>query len=139
MPKKPTITPTAATYDQKAYMAAMRERLREEGVKSVRMSLSAQEYAHMAASAKAAGEKITPHIKRLAFAYSQKQYLVPPTVETDLADLLSVVRGIGTNINQMARHSNEVKAVLHQNDMFLELKRLNDAIRGFIRQPTRAT
>jgi Bacterial mobilisation protein (MobC) len=138
MPKKSTVTPTAATYDRAAYMAAFRARQRKEGVHRVSVILDAREYARLSASAKAAGDKLSPHLKTLALAYSHKQYLVPPDLDETLKSLLAVVRGIGTNINQMARHSNEVRAVLEQNDMFLELKRLNDAMRDFIRKPKQA-
>jgi Bacterial mobilisation protein (MobC) len=138
MPKKPTMTPTAATYDRKAYMAAMRERQRGEGKYRCTLNLDAGERARMQQSADSHGESFATHLKRRAFADLDAVYIVPPALDADLSSLLGVVRGIGNNVNQMAKHSNELQAVLSQNDLLMELKRLNDLVRAFVRQPERA-
>lgn len=139
MPKKPTITPTAATFDRKAYMAAMRERLRQEGNYRCSVNLDANQHTRMLSSALAHGESFATHLKRRAFADLDTVYIVPPDIDRDLSGLLAVVRGIANNVNQMARHSNELQAVLSQNDLLMELKRLNDLIRAFVREPVRST
>ena len=137
MPKRPTITPTAATYDRKAYMAAMRVRLRAEGKYRCSVNLDSDERNRMQKSADVHGESFAAHLKRRAFADLDAVYIVPPGIEEELSALLGVVRGIGNNVNQMAKHSNELQAVLSQNDLLMELKRLNDLVRAFVRQPAR--
>ena len=45
------------------------------------------------------------------------------------------MRGIGTNLNQMARHSNEMRAFLETREIQPYLKSLDDAVRQFVAQP----
>ena len=133
---KPNPVPTTA--DRPAYMSAFRERQREEGLRRVTVNLSREEYARMAVSAVKQGERFATHLKRRAFADLDTSYIVPPDLAERLDDVLSVVRGIGNNLNQLARHSNEMRAFMHTHEVQLQLKRMDEVVRQFVAKPERA-
>lgn len=124
--------------DRRAYNQALRETARASGVRRVSATLSPVEYTQLAASASAAGERVTSHLKTCAFAHLEARYLVPPDIEARLDDLVAIVRGIGNNINQLARHSNEMRAFLETKDVRDDLRRMEAAVRDFVTNPPRA-
>ncbi len=134
----PKPKPLPATADRLAYMSAFRERQRAEGMRRVTVNLNSDEYARMEASALKQGERFATHIKRRAFADLDAIYIVPPDLAERLDDVLSVVRGIGNNLNQLARHSNEMRAFMHTHEVQLQLKRMDDMVRQFVAKPERA-
>ncbi len=81
------------------------------------------------------GERITSHLKRRAFAHLDARSLIPPDVGRRLDRLLAVVRGIGNNLNQLARHSNEMRAFLDTEQVRLHLKRMEDEVCRFVGGP----
>jgi nitrate reductase beta subunit len=120
---------------QQAYMEAFRARQRQAGIRRVSATFSAPEYERLAESAQAHGEKITAHHKTLALAHLDNRYLVPPDM-TERADaLLSVLRGVGNNLNQLARYSNEMRYFLDTEEVRLQIKRLTEEVKAFIEQP----
>ena len=129
---------TPPTSDRKAYMEAFRARQRDAGLRRVNVSLSREEHKRLATSAKAHGEKITTHLKTLALAHLDETYLVPPDLADRLDSLLAVVRGIGNNLNQLARHSNEMRYFMDTKEVQLQLKRLDAEVRQFVSEPPRA-
>ncbi len=107
-------------------------------MRRVTVNLNSDEYARMEASALKQGERFATHLKRRAFADLNATYIVPPDLAERLDDLLSVVRGIGNNLNQLARHSNEMRAFMHTHEVQLQLKRMDDMVRQFVAKPERA-
>lgn len=89
-------------------------------------------------SADAHQEKLAGHIKRLALAKLDDAYLVPPDMVERLDSLLAVMRGIGNNLNQLARHSNEMRAFMDTREVQLHLRRLDDEVRRFVTAPGKA-
>lgn len=134
----PKSKPLPATADRSAYMSAFRERQREEGMRRVTVNLNPAEYTRMEAAALKQGERFATHLKRRAFADLDATYIVPPDLAERLDDVLSVVRGIGNNLNQLARHSNEMRAFMHTHEVQLQLKRMDDMVRQFVAMPERA-
>ena len=45
------------------------------------------------------------------------------------------MRGIGNNINQLARYSNEMRYFLDTNEVRLQLKRMDEEVRRFVTSP----
>ena len=82
----------------------------------------------------------TESLQLLSYAYVDLDatYIVPPDLAERLDDVLSVVRGIGNNLNQLARHSNEMRAFMHTHEVQLQLKRMDDMVRQFVAMPERA-
>lgn len=128
----------SATHDRKTYMQAFRERQKQAGHTRATVNLSPDEYRRLVASAEAHGEKIATHIKTLALAKLDDAYLVPPDITERMDALLAVMRGIGNNLNQLARHSNEMRAFMETREVQLQLRRLDDELRQFLTKPRKA-
>ncbi len=126
---------SAPTHDRKTYMQAFRERRKQAGHTRATVNLAPDEYRRLMASADAHGDKIATHIKRLALAKLDDVYLVPPDITERMDALLAVMRGIGNNLNQLARHSNEMRAFMETREVQLQLRRLDDELRQFLTKP----
>ena len=116
-------------------MQAFRERQKAQGHYRATITLSREEYERMAASAQAHKEKITTHIKTQALAHLDHRYLVPPDMLERTDALLSILRGVGNNLNQLARYSNEMRYFLDTEEVRLQLKRMTEAVEVFIQEP----
>ncbi len=127
-----------ATKSRRDYNASLRESAQTVGVRRVSVTLSPDEHKRLKVSADAFKERATTHLKRCAFAYLETRYLVPPGTDERLDDLVFILRGIGNNLNQLARHSNEMQYFLDTNEVRLQLRRLEEEIRRFVTEPPRA-
>lgn len=116
-----TLPPVIAPPDRRSYMQALRRSQRAQGRRRVSATFSAMEYGRLCAAAAAFNERPTAHLKRSAMAHLDNRVEVPPALEARLDALLAVVRGIGNNLNQMARYSHELRA-------FLDMAAVRDAL-----------
>ena len=119
-------------------MDEFRTRQKQSGVRRVNVTLTSDEVLRINQSALSHGEKITSHLKTLAMAHLDERYLVPPDLAERLDALLSIMRGIGNNLNQLARHSNEMRYFLDTKEVQLHLKRLDEEVCRFVRSPPNA-
>lgn len=126
------------TTTRNTYMESFRAGQRLAGVRRVSVTLTAPEFDRVNQSANVHGERITTHLKTCAFAHLDARYLVPLDVAERLDTLLAVMRGIGNNLNQLARHSNEMQYFLDTEEVRLQVKRMDEAVRTFVSQPPRA-
>lgn len=124
--------------DRTTYMKTYRAQQRQAGVRRVSATMSDAEYARLADSASRHSERITTHLKHQAFANLDRRYLVPPDVADRLDTVVAIMRGIGNNLNQLARHSNEMQYFLDTQEVRLQLKRLEDSVREFVGNPLTA-
>lgn len=118
------------------YMKEFAASQKSAGVRRVNVTLSASEYARILKSANGQNERVTTHLKTLSFAQLDSCYLVPLHLAENLDTLLAIMRGIGNNINQLARHSNEMRYFLDTDEVRLQLKRMDEEVQRFITQPT---
>jgi hypothetical protein len=121
------------------YMQKLRQEHRVRGIRRVGVTLDAAEFARLSELAKKQGEAPTAYFKQLAFAHMDERYLVPTDVTERLNSLVAILRGIGNNLNQLARHSNEMRYFLDTESVRLQVKRLEEEIHTFITAPARAT
>ena len=126
------------TASRRTYNQSLRESARASGVRRVSATLSPDEYKQLQASAAGFDERVTTHLKRCALAHIESRYLVPPNIESRLDDLVVIMRGIGNNLNQLARHSNEMKYFLDTKEVQLQLRRMDEEITRFVSTPPRA-
>lgn len=115
-------------------MRAFREKQRREGVRRVNLTLSASEYEALAESAKRFEETVTRHAHTLLFGVLEKKSPPPPDLAEKLDATIAILRGIGNNINQLARHANQMRYFVETNEVHLQLRRLEDEIRHLIRR-----
>jgi Bacterial mobilisation protein (MobC) len=126
------------TANRRTYNAQLREAAKASGVRRVSATVSPTEYAQLAAAASAAGERVTSHLKTCAFAYLDSRYIVPADIQNRLDDLVAIMRGIGNNLNQLARHSNEMRYFLDTKEVQLQIRRLEEEIVHFVTAPPRS-
>jgi hypothetical protein len=127
------------TMNRRTYNAKLRETAKASGVRRVSATLSPEEYGTLKASAAGFDERVTTHLKRCALAHLESRYLVPPDIQERLDDLVAIMRGIGNNLNQLARHSNEMKYFLDTKEVQLQIRRLEEEIVHFVSAPPRAS
>lgn len=77
-----------------------------QNVKSVLLRLSAEEYAHLKATAETAGLKVEPTIRKLIMGVQLR-----PRPPDEYAALLRELSAIGNNINQIAYWANARKGI----------------------------
>ena len=128
------------TKDQKAYMRQLRAELKERGYKRISPTFTAEEIDRLTKSATAHGDtSLAAHVKRLALSKLDDRYMVTIDIQERLDHLLAIMRGIGNNLNQLARHSNEMHYFMDTAEVRLQLKRMDDEIRQFLTQPAKDT
>lgn len=123
------------TAERRAYNRKIREAQKEHGVRRVSVTMSAAEYTKLLESAERHGDRPTTHLKRCAFSYSDDAYLVPPDTANKLSELVAILRSVGNNLNQLARHSNEMRYFLDTSEVRLQIRRLEDEVRAFVATP----
>lgn len=119
------------------YMQKLRNEHRARGIRRVSVTLDSEEFNRLSVLAMAQGEAPTAHLKCRAFAHMDERYLVPADVSARLDSLVAILRGIGNNLNQLARHSNEMRYFLDTESVRLQVKRLEEEISSFITAPAR--
>lgn len=123
------------TTDRRAYKAAHRAKQKAAGVTRMTITLTAAEADRLKASAKRHRARPTSHLKACALSGMDARYLVPPDTKERLDALLAVMRGIGNNLNQLARYSNEMRYFLDTEEVRLNLKRMDEEVRRFVAEP----
>lgn len=121
--------------DSKIYKANHWKNQKESGYRRVSVTLSGDEYKRMEIEAKKHKVTVTAHLKALALAHLDNEYLIPENMEKRMDELIAILRGVGNNLNQLARHSNEMKYFLDTQEVRLQLKRMDESIREFITHP----
>ena len=122
--------------ERKDYYRTRRREQRAVGMRRVSVTLSGAEHAALLADAKTHRTQPTAHLKRLAFAQLDIRYLVPPDQNERLNELIAVLRGVGNNLNQLARHANEMRAFMDTEDVRRKLRFLEEAIVTFVAEPS---
>lgn len=129
------ITRMTTKTDRRIYNKRIQEDQKTRGFRRVSVTLSATEYEQLAKRASGFDERVTTHLKRCAFAHLEARYLVPPDIDVRLDALMAIMRGIGNNLNQLARHSNEMRYFLDTEEVRLQIRRLDDEVRRFVASP----
>ena len=124
--------------DRKSYYRKLWTDKKVRGEKRISPIFTADEITRLTTSAAQHGNtSLAAHVKTLALAKLDDRYLVPPDILARLDSLLAVMRGIGNNLNQLARHSNEMRYFMDTAEVRLQLKRLDEELRQFITQPSK--
>ncbi len=121
--------------DRKIYNQAIYEEQKRKGYKRVNVTLDPQEFQEISTHAKKYGKKVTTHLKDCAIGYVRESYLVPPDIESRLDELVLILRGVGNNINQLARYSNEMRYFLETEAVRSQVRKLEEEIRKFLTEP----
>lgn len=101
---------------------------RKTRVHRVNCTLSAQEYQTLVEQADLLGLSPTACFREHALASMSQLVVLSPEVDARFNELMRVVRGVGNNINQMARHSNTVRHFVETEELQFHLRKLHDAV-----------
>ena len=127
-------------FDRKEYYRKLWADKKVRGEKRISPIFTADEITRLSESATAHGEdSLSAHVKTLVLAKLDDRYMVTSDIQERLDHLLAIMRGIGNNLNQLARHSNEMHYFMDTAEVRLQLKRMDDEIRQFLTQPTKDT
>ncbi len=101
--------------------------------RQVTLTLTAKEYAEWERRARKHGRKfVGQQIKAEALAYRQSEQLLSAETEEQLAELSRVWRGIGTNLNQIAHHSNRFERLVLESEAIELLKQVEAKSRAWL-------
>ena len=103
----------------------------DKRTKYVNVALPMDVYRQLEVLAKREGTKVAPLFRNLALASLHSQVFVPESVEQELKELQFLIRNIANNVNQIAHHSNRVRALVDENGLLMELKGLEDQVRAY--------
>lgn len=138
----PTSSSTARRPKTEAEKAQLRayHRERARSIRRVSVTLTEAEYELLLRCAELDGQSPTTHLKRRAFEHMASRYAPPPDIRSKLDELVRVVRGIGNNVNQIARRSNDLKVAVEEYGVLSHLKQATDAlIASVVRPPAGGT
>jgi hypothetical protein len=91
---------------RKKYMQDYLARYRESH-HEIKVTLSNEDYAVIKRIAGKQGMKIGAYIRKAIMEQSKNLYLFPKDIEEQIKTAVRNMRGIGSNINQIARYCNE--------------------------------
>ena len=112
---------------------------RKERAKYVNCALSLDEYTVLQRRAKTDGCTPTAYLRKSAFAYLEQKQLFPKEIEVRLGDLVVLLRNMASNLNQIARRTNQTTKLglfdaLQARKTVLDLE---TAIKSFMANPPR--
>lgn len=83
------------------------------------------------------GLRPTPLLKKAAFAYFERQYLVPQNTDELLRGLICLLRNMANNLNQIAVKANTLQKVSFHMIFRAEriVRELETGVKGFIHNP----
>lgn len=78
-------------------------------------------------------EKISPLIRKMAWAYMCEQTFVPKEISEQLREFALLIRSVANNINQMAHYSNTLRIMTQSDEhsLLMELKKLEDLVKEY--------
>ena len=120
--------------DRSDYQKTYREKYKDQA-KRVNLTFSLREFRSISRGANSSGIAVAAYTKRCALeAHHHRAASIPEEVLEQLEDLRRMVRIMGNNMNQMAKHSNRVKQVLDDTEPFVHLQNLEGELKRTIAQ-----
>jgi len=100
-----------------------------EKVKRSNVTFSHEEFCQIEKLAESLQMKPAVLIKRLALSALKGEQIQSPAMEEEVRGLTFLLRNIANNLNQIAHHSNRVKQVVDENDVFNQLRLIEQSLK----------
>lgn len=100
--------------------------------KRISVSLSGEEYMKLKVLSEEQGGSLSACFKGLAMAQLRKNENYPETVKQEFIQFVQTMRGIGNNINQIARHSNKFREFILREELHQQFKALEQNTQTFL-------
>lgn len=100
--------------------------------KAVKVYFDPKDYKAILKIATKQQKKLASFIREAVFAQARHVYLFPTSIEDEIKSGIRNMRGIGNNINQIAKHANEQGYISPESmeQVFQYLKKLEDEIKN---------
>lgn len=107
--------------------------------RQVSVTLSVEEYKLLKDAASRQGRRsVGQQLRAEAQAYREQRHLPEIDTQNYLTELIRILRGIGNNLNQIAKHSNTIQQAVGDQQVIQMLQTLEATAEGFTRA-TQAT
>ena len=113
--------------DKRNYLKTYRQGHKAR-VKRVTVTFSNDEYARFVRVAQRDDMPVGTLVTACALAALDRTDILPKTIAQELSDLKFLITNIANNVNQMARHSNTVRAFVEEGALLAELERLQQVV-----------
>lgn len=110
---------------------------KRKNLKDVHIYLTDDEYNYFEKVAEKEGLKVATIIKMMALIQAEKTYYLPKEIQENLNEFVFLIRNIANNINQIARHSNTIKALTDEHGLLSWLKQLEEAVKEYVKKETK--
>lgn len=104
----------------------------QEQRKRINLSLSLSDYKKVEYLAQKLSLKPTSFVHHIIQEKLGKNPNISPEIQKELREVKYLIRNIANNINQVAHRSNILKAMLDENALLMELKKLEDTIMNYV-------
>ncbi|WP_156158694.1 hypothetical protein [Pseudoalteromonas rubra] len=102
--------------------------------KRISISLCSSDYQKVEYLAEKMQMKPTSFVGHLVQQKLGKNPVLAPEIHKELREITYLIRNISSNVNQIAHRSNTLKVMVDENALLMELKRLEDVIKGYVAQ-----
>ncbi len=96
--------------------------------KRVELNFTFAEYREFKTAAQKENLSVSQTVKNMAIAYQQQHYFIPTELKEKLDTLHFLIRNVANNVNQIAHRSNTLKVMVQENELLMELKKLEDMV-----------
>ncbi|WP_164518226.1 plasmid mobilization relaxosome protein MobC [Pseudoalteromonas rubra] len=102
--------------------------------KRISISLCSSDYQKVEYLAEKMQMKPTSFVGHLVQQKLGKNPVLAPEIHKELSEVTYLIRNIANNVNQIAHRSNTLRVMVDENALLMELKRLEDVIKGYVAQ-----
>lgn len=96
--------------------------------KRVELNFTLAEYREFKKAAQQEKLTVSQTVKNMATAYQQQHYFIPTELKDKLDTLHFLIRNVANNINQIAHRSNTLRVMVQENELLMELKKLEEIV-----------
>lgn len=100
----------------------------------VAVTLTPEEYHRLEKRAGVLGIRPTTLAKELIVSQNGKPETQPEMIRDELQEIRFLLRNVANNINQIAHYSNRIKMMVNENDLLLELQKMEKAVFSWVKR-----
>lgn len=100
----------------------------------VAVTLTPDEYRRLEKRAGVLGIRPTTLAKELIVSQNGKPETQPEMIRDELQEIRFLLRNVANNINQIAHYSNRIKMMVNENDLLLELQKMEKAVFSWVKR-----
>ena len=106
-------------------------------LKDVHIYLTQEQYNYFEKVAEKEDLTVTSLIRAMALLQAEKIYYLPKEIQEKLNEFVFLIRNIANNVNQIARHSNTIKALTDEHGLLKYLQRLETEVKEYVKKETK--